>query len=62
MHWHNGGVIDDLIAYKLENGYRLVVNCATRGEDLKWISNKAKEYAVEMHEREDLSMVAIDKL
>ena len=55
----NGGVIDDLIAYKLENGYRLVVNCATRGEDLKWISNKAKEYAVEMHEREDLSMVAI---
>ena len=24
----DGGVIDDLIAYKLENGYRLVVNCA----------------------------------
>ena len=42
----NGGVIDDLIAYKLEDGYRLVVNCATRGEDLKWISSKAKEYAV----------------
>ena len=52
-------VIDDLIAYKLENGYRLVVNCATRGEDLKWISSKAKEYEVEMHEREDLSMLAI---
>ena len=39
----DGGVIDDLIAYKLENGYRLVVNCATRGEDLKWISEKGKE-------------------
>ena len=55
----DGGVIDDLIAYKLEDGYRLVVNCSTRGEDLKWISNKAKNYAVEMEERDDLSMVAI---
>ena len=55
----NGGVIDDLIAYKLENGYRLVVNCATRGEDLKWISEKAKNYSVQMEERDDLSMVAI---
>ena len=55
----DGGVIDDLIAYKLENGYRLVVNCATRGEDLKWISEKAKNYSVQMEERDDLSMVAI---
>ena len=46
------GVSDnDLIAYKLEDGYRLVVNCATRGEDLKWISSKAKEYAINMDER-----------
>ena len=55
----DGGVIDDLIAYKLENGYRLVVNCATRGEDLRWISEKAKNYSVQMEERDDLSMVAI---
>ena len=55
----DGGVIDDLIAYKLENGYRLVVNCATRGEDLKWIATKARNYSVEMEERDDLSMVAI---
>ena len=55
----DGGIIDDLIAYKLENGYRLVVNCATRGEDLKWISEKAKNYSVQMLERDDLSMVAI---
>ena len=55
----NAGVIDDLIAYRLESGYRLVVNCATRGEDLKWISTKVKDYEVEMIERDDLSMVAI---
>ena len=54
-----GGVIDDLIAYKLGSGYRLVVNCATRGEDLKWISQKSKKYDVEMSERDDLSMVAV---
>ena len=50
----DGGVIDDLIAYRLESGYRLVANCATRGEDLKWISTKVKDYEVEMIERDDL--------
>ena len=55
----SGGVIDDLIAYKMDYGYRLVVNCATRGEDLKWISNKSQDYEVTMIERSDLSMVAI---
>ena len=29
-----GFVIDDLIAYRMDKGFRLVVNCATRGEDL----------------------------
>ena len=55
----NGYVIDDLIAYRMDEGFRLVVNCATRGEDLKWISSKAKDYKVKMLERDDLSMVAI---
>ena len=55
----SGGVIDDLIAYKMDYGYRLVVNCATRGEDLRWISNKSQDYEVTMIERSDLSMVAI---
>ena len=52
----DGYVIDDLIAYKMDFGYRLVVNCATRGEDLKWISSKAKNCQVKMHERDDLSV------
>ena len=54
-----GGVIDDLIAYKMDFGYRLVVNCATRGEDLRWISQNSKDFKVEMQERDDLSMIAI---
>jgi len=55
----SGGVIDDLIAYKMPFGYRLVVNCATRGSDIKWISNHLDSYVVEMTERDDLSMLAV---
>ena len=34
----NGGVIDDLIVYYLaDDFYRMVVNAATRENDLKWI-------------------------
>jgi len=31
----HGGVIDDLIVYRLRDRYRLVVNCATREKDLE---------------------------
>ena len=55
----SGGVIDDLIAYKMPFGYRLVVNCATRGKDLKWISSHLKKFEVTMKERNELSILAI---
>jgi aminomethyltransferase len=55
----NGGVIDDLIVYKLESGYRTVVNCSTREKDLAWMSEKAKDFSVEIKERDDLAMVAV---
>ena len=55
----SGGVIDDLIAYKMPFGYRLVVNCATREKDIKWISSHLKEFEVKMTERDELSMLAI---
>jgi aminomethyltransferase len=55
----NAGVIDDLIAYKMEFGYRLVVNCARREVDLKWILSCASNFNVEIIEREDLAMIAV---
>lgn len=55
----SGGIIDDLIAYKMPFGYRFVVNCATRKEDLEWISSHLKKYQIKMRERNDLSMLAI---
>lgn len=54
-----GGVVDDLIVYLAENGYRLVVNAATREKDLAWMNSKAGGYAVHLHERDDLAMVAV---
>lgn len=54
-----GGVIDDLIVYLMADGYRLVVNCATHDKDLAWLQLQAKDYAVELNERADFAMIAV---
>ncbi len=55
-----GGVIDDLIAYKIDtNCYRLVVNASTREKDLQWIRDSASGYQVEIVERSDLAIIAV---
>jgi aminomethyltransferase len=55
-----GGVIDDLIVYNRgENGYRLVLNAATRDKDLAWISPIAERFNAAWQERDDLAMLAV---
>ena len=55
-----GGVIDDLIVYFLaENFFRLVVNSATREKDLAWIHAKAQAFAVNVIERPEFAMIAV---
>ena len=55
-----GGVIDDLIVYYLsEDFFRVVVNAATRDKDLAWITAQAAPFAIEIKERRDLAMVAV---
>ena len=54
-----GGIIDDLIAYKIPMGFRLIVNCATRNTVLKWIEKQILDKKVKIHERKDLSILAI---
>lgn len=53
------GVVDDLITYRLADGYRLVVNCATRDKDLAWIAQHGQNFAVTWQERRDLAIVAV---
>lgn len=54
-----GGVVDDLIVYKGADQFRLVVNCATRDKDLDWMEGQAGGYAVDIRERPDLAMIAV---
>ena len=55
-----GGVIDDLIVYFLaEDFFRVVVNAATHDKDLAWIQQQASAFAVQVRERADLSMIAV---
>jgi aminomethyltransferase len=56
----SGGVIDDLIVYFMsETWYRLVVNAGTRDKDLVWIRRHAQDFGVEVHERADLCIIAV---
>lgn len=55
-----GGVIDDLIVYFMnQDWYRMVVNAATRDKDLAWITAQAEGCDVEIRERDDLAMIAV---
>ena len=55
-----GGVIDDLIVYFMqEDWFRLVVNAGTAEKDIKWINMHAANYGVSVNVRDDLAMIAV---
>ena len=55
-----GGVIDDLIVYFLgEDFFRMVVNASTREKDLAWMREQAVAFGVDVVEREDLAIIAV---
>lgn len=54
-----GGVIDDLIVYRRQDDYRLVVNCGTREKDLAWLAKQSEGFAVQVVERPELAIVAV---
>ncbi|QRN40919.1 MAG: glycine cleavage system aminomethyltransferase GcvT [Neisseriaceae bacterium] len=58
----NGGVIDDLIVYRLdekETLYRIVSNAATRDKDLAHFQESSRNLEVELSPRYDLSILAV---
>ena len=57
----NGGVMDDLIVYYLnDQWYRVVSNAGTREKDLSWIKAAAQQFGgVDVIERSDLAMIAV---
>jgi aminomethyltransferase len=64
----SGGIVDDLIVYRLgtpedaasgDRTFRLVVNGATRDADLAWMRDHARGLEVELTERVDLALLAV---
>ncbi len=56
----DGGVLDDLIVYHLnEQWFRVVVNAGTREKDLAWLRQHAGAFGVAVEPRTDLAMIAV---
>jgi len=56
----DGGILDDLIACRLEEQwFRLVVNAATAGQDLEWIGRHAATTGVTVLPRRELALLAV---
>lgn len=55
-----GGVIDDLIVYQVKpDQYRIVINAGTREKDLVWMKKQSTGFDIELTERNDVVMLAI---
>ncbi|MFO1391550.1 MAG: glycine cleavage system aminomethyltransferase GcvT [Agitococcus sp.] len=58
-----GGVIDDLIVYapttQKPDLWRVIVNCGTHDKDLAWMQKQAEGFAINLIERTDLAMLAV---
>ncbi|HRD69335.1 MAG TPA: glycine cleavage system aminomethyltransferase GcvT [Legionella sp.] len=56
----HGGIIDDLIVYqRASDNYRVVLNSATRENDINWIRAKSEGFSVGLQERRELAMLAV---
>jgi aminomethyltransferase len=56
----SGGVVDDLIAYLMDDAwFRVVVNAGTREKDIAWLKRHAAAFQVEVRPRTELAMIAV---
>ena len=55
----SGGIVDDVIVYGRDPGYRLVSNAATRDKVLGWLSVQAGDIDVDSCQRDDLALIAV---
>lgn len=49
----DGGILDDLIVYRFEDRWMLVVNASNRAKDWQWIANHAAALDVDLTDRSD---------
>ncbi len=55
-----GGVIDDLIAYRINDEHcRLVTNAATNEKDMAWMQRQIADFDAELNEKPELALIAV---
>jgi aminomethyltransferase len=55
-----GGILDDLVVYERGgDGFRLILNAATRNKVLAWMQEQARRFTVAIHPRDDLAIIAV---
>ena len=55
-----GGVVDDLIAYYMEDEwFRLVVNATTRDKGLAWLERHGADFSISVTEHHEMAMIAV---
>jgi aminomethyltransferase len=55
-----GGILDDLIVYRLEEEqFRIIWNASRRDVNLKWLNQHAKPFDILITERTDLALIAV---
>lgn len=60
MCYEHGGIVDDLLVYRLEDGFMLVVNASNKDKDFEWMMKNIKDEAVEIIDKsDDYTLIAI---
>ncbi len=59
MTYEDGGIVDDLLIYKLEDGYMLVVNASNLKKDYDWLSSHAGDDVTLTDLSDDFGLLAI---
>jgi len=60
MCYEDGGIVDDLLVYKLEDGFMLVVNASNKDKDLEWMKSNVNEEKVEIIDKsDDYTLIAV---
>lgn len=60
MCYENGGIVDDLLVYKLNDGFMLVVNASNKDKDFNWMKSNVSNENVELIDKsDDYTLIAV---
>ena len=54
-----GGILDDLIVYRINEGFRAVINASVKDSDIEWMCRHAKGQSVTIRPRPEKCIIAV---